>query len=161
MPGPPPLSNDLKELIGLFQSHGVEFLVVGAHALALHSRPRFTEDLDLFLRNSRENAERLKSALVEFGIGMRDEAVEQFETGERSIIVLGNKPAQVDLLNFLDGVDFQEAWDRKVTGNLGGHIVSFIGLEDYITTKRASGRPRDLADLQHLRDHLGKALPGD
>lgn len=160
MPGPQ-LNSDLKELIGLFQSHGVEFLVVGAHALALYSRPRYTEDLDLFLSKSKENTERLRSALEEFGIGMRDEAVAEFAGSERSMIVLGNKPFQVDLLNFLDGVDFGQAWARKRAGSLGERDVSFLSLEDFVASKRASARPRDLVDLQHLRDHLGGTLPGD
>ncbi len=161
MPGPPPLSDDLKELFGLFRSHGVEFLVVGAHALAHYSRPRFTEDLDLFLRRSKENAENLRRALDEFGFGMSDEALNEFVTDTRSMIVLGHKPSQIDLLNFLDGVEFRDAWARRVAGRLGEHEVSFLSLEDYVATKRASSRPRDLDDLRNLRDHLGKALPGD
>src|SRR5437764_7685219 len=108
MPGLTPLSDDLKELIGLFQSQGVEFLVVGAHALAFHARPRFTEDLDLFLRRTRENARRARKALDEFGFRLTDQAENKLAEDSRGMIVLGRKPNQVDLLNFLDGVDFED-----------------------------------------------------
>src|SRR2546421_4222787 len=107
MPGLTPLSDDLKELIGSFQSQGVEFLVVGAHALAFHARPRFTEDLDLFLRRTAGNATRVRKALDAFGFSLTDEAEQRLATDPRGMIVLGRKPHQVDLLNFLDGVEFE------------------------------------------------------
>ena len=75
------------------------------------------------------------------------------------MIILGKKPNQVDLLNFLDGVDFDEAWPRRVEGKLGESDVSFIGLTDYIATKKASGRPKDVDDLNRLREHLGCDFP--
>lgn len=161
MPGQSPLSDDLKELIGLFQSHGVEFLVAGAHALAFHARPRFTEDIDLFLRRSKENAARVRLALDEFGFGLTDEAEARLSDDPRGMIVLGRKPNQVDLLNFLDGVDFDAAWHRRAEGKLGEIDVAFLSLEDYVSTKRATGRAKDIDDLNRLRDMLGRPLPGN
>jgi len=150
MLGPTPLSDDLKELIGLFQSHHVDFMVVGAHALALYARPRFTEDLDPFIRRTAENARRVRLALNAFGFGLTDEAESDLAGNPRGMLVLGRKPNQVDVLNFLDGVDFDLAWNRKVRGSLGEISVDFLGLEDYIATKRAAGRPKDLDDLHRL-----------
>ena len=159
MAGPTPLSDDLKELIGLFQSHRVEFLIVGAHALAFYARPRFTEDLDLFLKRTCENATQARKALDEFGFALTDDAEKRLAEDPRGMIVLGRKPNQVDLLNFLDGVSFEEAWSRRKRGRLGELEVDFISLEDYVRTKEASGRPRDLDDLRRLKEHLGE-LPG-
>jgi hypothetical protein len=161
MPGLNPLNDDLKELIGLFQSHRVEFLVVGAHALAYHARPRFTEDLDLFLRRSKDNAARTRRALDEFGFGLTDRAESDLAELPRGMIVLGRKPNQVDLLNFLDGVTFEDAWERRCMGLLGDIEVGFLSLVDYVATKRATGRARDLDDLNRLREQLGRPLPGD
>lgn len=161
MPGQSPLNDDLKELIRLFQSHHVEFLVAGAHALAFYGRPRFTEDLDLFLRRNEENIVKACRALNEFGFGITNEAQAHFANDPRAMIVLGRKPNQVDLLNFLDGVDFDEAWKRRMQGSLAGIEVAYLSLEDYISTKRAAGRPKDLDDLNRLRESLGKPLAGD
>lgn len=161
MPGQLPISDDLKELIKLFLSHGVEFVVVGAHALAFHARPRFTEDLDLFVRRSKENAARIRSALEELEIRMSDEAVLQLSEDDRAMIVLGRKPNQVDLLNFLDGVSFEDVWRNRVSGFLGDVEVSYLSLSDYVKTKRASGRSRDIDDLNRLQEFLGGNLPED
>lgn len=161
MPGHPPINDDLKELIGSFQSHGVEFLVVGAHALAYHGRPRFTEDLDLFVRRNKQNAANIRLALDAFGIHLTDDAEAQLSDNPRGMMVLGHKPTQVDLLNFLDGVSFEDAWQRRVIGRMADIEIGFLSLPDYIATKMASGRERDLVDLNSLREHLGGSLPGE
>ena len=103
MNGPIPLSDNLSELIELFRFLRVEFLLVGAHALAFHARPRFTEDLDLFVRRTRENASRVRQALDAFGFALTDEVETKLADDPRAMIVLGRKPHQVDILNFLDG----------------------------------------------------------
>jgi len=161
MPGAPHLSDDLKELIKLLTSHGVEFLVVGGHAVAYHGRPRFTEDLDLFLRRSNENARRTRLALNEFGFGLTEEAEQQLAESPRAMMILGRKPNQVDLINFLDGVEFDAAWSRRIKANLGDLEVSFLALEDLVATKRAAGRAKDIDDLNRLREIVGGPLPGD
>jgi predicted nucleotidyltransferase len=161
MHGQTPLNNDLKELLRLFQSHGVEFLVAGAHALAFHARPRFTEDLDLFLRRTKDNAARVRRALEVFGFNLTDEAEQKLANDPRGMIVLGRKPHQVDLLNFLDGVDFDAAWANRKQGKLADLEVAFLGLEDYVATKRATARAKDQDDLNRLREQLGHKLPGD
>jgi hypothetical protein len=144
------MHDDLKELIATLQSHNVEFLVVGAHALAFYGRPRFTEDLDLFLRRSAANESALIEALQAFGLPIRPEAITRLMTRDRQMVVLGNEPNAVDLLTFLDGVDFEASWEHRVTGELAGIPVYFISREDYIKTKRATGRAKDLRDIEIL-----------
>lgn len=160
MPGPEPLSNDLIELIESLRSHRVEFLIAGAHALAHHGRPRFTEDLDFFVHRTRDNVATLQIALQKFGLPLAEPALERLREDVRGFIALGKKPNRVDLLNFLDGVDFEVAWSRRSPGLLAGINVDFLSLEDYIATKKASGRPKDRLDLEFLREAIGR-LPGD
>jgi len=152
MPGPDPISDDLRELIELFRLQNVEFLVVGAHALAFHSRPRFTEDLDLFVRRSPENVRRLRQALEAFGFALTDDAEAKLADDPRAMIVLGRKPYQVDILNFLDGVEFEGAWLRRVIGRLSNLEVGYLSFEDLVATKQATNRPKDQSDLKLLRE---------
>ncbi len=161
MPGPLPINDDLKELLRLFQSHNVEFVIVGAHALAFYSRPRFTEDLDIFLNRSQENADRVRVCLEEFGFPMADESAQELSENPRAMIVLGAKPNQVDLINFLDGVSFDEVWSKRKAGKLADDLtVDFIALEDFVATKRASNRPKDKYDLELLTEFYKGKLPG-
>ena len=154
-----PISDDLRDLIDSFRSHGVEFLVVGARALAFYGYPRNTYDLDLWVRRSSDSAKRLRAAFADFGVQIGDEGERQF-TLERNMLVLGVPPNQVDVLTFLDGCDFDEAWNRRVEDRLRDVRVAFLSLEDYVKTKKASGRDKDLRDLGELRRILG-FLPGD
>lgn len=154
------LSNDLKELVSFLMQHEVEFLVVGAHALAFHAIARNTADLDVWVRRSEENVGKLKDALNEFGFPVSDDMAKAF-LGDRKFFKLGVEPNRVDILNFLDGTNFDEAWPRKIAGTISGVDAYFISLEDYVRTKIASGRPKDIADLALLRQQLGSPLPGE
>lgn len=149
------MKSDWSELIASLRSHGVEFLIVGAHALAFHARPRFTGDLDVFLRRSAENKERTHRALAAFGLPLRPEALDKLFDEERQMLVLGREPMAVDLMGFLDGVSFEDAWRRRVEGEVLGEPAFVISAEDYRATKRASGRPKDLADLALLDESMG------
>jgi hypothetical protein len=155
MPGPEPLSKDLIEFVDTLKSHEVEFLVVGAHALAHHARPRFTEDIDFFIRRSVQNAKRACEAIEEFGYRFEADMEQKLAQNDRGMVRLGYPPNQIDVLNFLDGVDFDQAWDRRSPGLLAGIVVDFIGLEDYVATKRASGRTKDLLDLNFVEGIVG------
>lgn len=159
MNGPQNLSDDLKELIGLCQSHHVEFMIVGAHALSLYGVPRFTQDIDVFFNRTSANVARLKAALHEFGIEITSEAGAALAEDPRGMVVLGREPNRIDLLNFLDGVEFAPAYRRATLGTLAGLEVSYISLVDYIKTKEATNRPKDIDDLNRLREHLGGTLP--
>ncbi len=143
------MSPDLKELLALFRSHGVECVVVGAHALALHGLPRFTADLDLLLNRSEENVDRVLAALGDFGFDGLGLSREDFLTPDQ-VIQLGNAPNRVDLLTSISGVEWDDAESGAVTGKLGEVPVRFLGRDELIRNKRASGRLKDRADLEAL-----------
>jgi len=107
------LQSDLREFIGLLNSLKVEYLVVGGHAVAFHGHPRFTGDIDFFIRASGEN--------------------------------------RIDILTSISGVDFESAWTSRVPADLDGYAVNFIGADELLKNKQASGRPKDLADASKLR----------
>jgi len=159
MRGTAPLSDDLLDLIDLFTSHGVEFLIVGAHAFAVHAYPRQTQDLDLWVKRSLENAHRIRLALDEFGFAIGDEGERQL-TLDRNMLQLGHPPNRVDILTFLDGCEYDSSESRKAETSLAGRRVFVLGLEDYVSTKRASGRPKDVDDLNRLREQIG-SLPDE
>lgn len=154
------LSPDFRDLIESLTSQDVEFIIVGAYALAYLGHSRFTEDIDLWIRRSEENAKRVQSALNQFGIVIDDVAARQL-TEDRKILQFGVKPQRVDILTFLDGCDFDTARARASKSRISNSAVLFLSLEDYVLTKRASGRRKDLRDLEELREALGRPLPGD
>jgi predicted nucleotidyltransferase len=153
----PAISQELSELIAFFTSRKVEFIVSGAHAMAAYSQPRYTEDLDLFVRRQRDNLLRLQLALRDFGLEITDDGVEEFLAGPRSMMRIGSPPSQVDILNFLSGLKFEEAMGNAGKAKLGGVEVSILSLEDLKTTKRAAGRPKDLEDLRRLEEESSGA----
>lgn len=146
------LHPDWKEFLRLLNSHEVEYLVVGAHALAWYGHPRLTGDLDFFVGVSQANAEKLLAVLREFGFGSTLESSEELRTAPR-VFMLGRLPYRIDLLTEIAGVPFEEAWRRRVPGVLGGVAVHFLSLEDYVANKRAAGRPKDVADLAALGEN--------
>lgn len=153
------LSPDFQDLINCLTSHDVEFLIVGAHALAFHGVARYTEDLDVWVDRTESNASKVQAALAEFGIPISD-AVARALLEERRMLRFGVAPTKIEILNFLDGCEFPTAFDRARSERIGGTPVRILGLEDYVATKRASGRPKDASDLTLLRSAIGP-LPGD
>lgn len=145
------LSSDLKELIALLNSHGVEYLIVGAHSLAYHARPRFTGDLDILIRPTAGNAARLVAVLNGFGFAGLGLKASDFETPDQ-VIQLGRPPNRVDLLTGLTGVNIDEAFINRVVAELDKLPVSFLSKTLLIANKRAVGRPQDLADLAELEE---------
>lgn len=143
------LDKDLRELLELFRSNGVEFLVVGGHAVAYHGYPRLTDDLDLFVRPDQLNGERIIAALRAFGFGSLELTAADFEAEDR-VIQLGRAPNRVDLLTKLYGVEFADAWRNRVAACLGTSDVWMIGRDELIRNKRATGRTQDLADAEFL-----------
>jgi hypothetical protein len=143
------LDADLRELLASLIAHGVEFLVVGGHAVAFHGYPRFTEDLDLLVRADPLNAARVMSALDAFGFGNIGLTADDFVADDR-VIQLGRAPNRVDLLTRLWGVEFDEAWARRVAGALDEISVPMLSRADLIRNKRATARPQDLADAAAL-----------
>lgn len=144
------VSKDFAELLGLLSAHGVKALLVGGHALAFHAKPRYTKDFDLWVERSPDNVERLLRALDEFGFGSLGLKPEDFLTPGR-FVQLGYPPNRIDLLSSLPGLDFEQAWERRVEGLYGGQTVAYLCREDLIRNKEAAGRPQDLVDAQLLR----------
>ena len=145
------LPQDWKELLELFNSHKVEYLIVGAHALALHGIPRYTGDIDILVNPSEENAVRILAALRDFGFGSLSLDVADFSQPAK-VVQLGVVPNRIDLLTGLTGVTFEDAASDSVLGELDGVPVPYIGIRAFRKNKLAAGRPRDLADLDSLLD---------
>jgi len=140
---------DFKELLALFNAHRVEYVIVGAYALAFHGAPRFTGDLDLFVKPNPDNARRILAALAEFGFGSAGLTAEDF-TRPDHVIQLGVPPVRIDLITSLTGVSWEETVAGRATGSYGDIPVHYIGRQQFIANKRATGRKRDLADLEAL-----------
>ena len=144
-----PLPEDWRAFIESLNSNGVEYVVVGAVALAHHGFPRYTGDLDVLIRNSSDNAKRLESALAQFGLTALGLKAADFVDSYR-VIQLGVPPRRIDLLTSLTGVTFDEAWASRVEAIVGETRVNFIGREALILNKRLTGRAQDRADLEAL-----------
>lgn len=144
------LQSDLSEFIELLNSRRVEYLVVGGHAVAFHGHPRLTGDVDFFLRNTRQNGERVLAVLKEFGFGALALSVDDLTVPNR-IVQLGRPPNRIDLLTSISGVSFDDAWPTRVVGDLGGHAVNFIGRDALLKNKMASDRDKDRLDVKKLR----------
>lgn len=144
------LHKDLSEFVELLNSHGVEYLVVGAHAVAFYGHPRFTGDIDFWVRPEIENAGRVVEVLRAFGFDQLGLVAHDFVEPGR-IVQLGRPPNRIDLLTSISGVDFDSAWRDREEGVLAALPVSFLGWQTLIDNKLASGRPNDLADVAQLR----------
>lgn len=145
------LNPDFREMLSALTEEDAEFLVIGAYALAVHGLPRATGDLDLWVRRSRENAERVLRALEVFGAPTTDLSLDDLVTPDL-VFQIGREPRRIDFLTSIDGVEFEEAWERRVALELDGVPVLVLGREDLIRNKRAVGRARDLADIEALEE---------
>lgn len=140
--------SDFYDFISSLQKNGVDFVIVGAFALALYGHPRATGDMDVWIRPERENALRMMGALRDFGFTSLDITVEDVLSGK--IIQLGYPPVRIDIITRLSGLTGDELWDGKTEGPFGNLIVHYIGRESFIKNKRAIGRNKDLADIDSL-----------
>jgi len=143
------LNSDLREFIELLNSRRVDYVIVGAHSLAFHGRPRYTGDLDILVSPSAENALKLVGLLNEFGFGDASFKEADFRQGSQ-VIQLGRAPNRIDLLTSLTGVENAEAFADKVAAEIDGIPVYILSRNNLILNKRAVGRPQDLVDLQEL-----------
>jgi len=143
------LQKDLREFVELLNALEVRFLIVGAFAVAHHGYVRYTADLDVFVEKSTENTDRILRAIREFGFGGVGLTPEDF-THKDQIVQLGVAPNRIDILTTLTGVSFDEAWSSRELGNIGGLTVPVISRDLLKQNKLATGRPKDLADLEYL-----------
>ena len=143
------MNRDYAEMLSALSAAGADFLVVGAHALAVHGRPRATGDLDIWVRPSPENAVRVWRALEAFRAPLFDLTLEDL-TRPGVVFQMGVPPCRIDILTEISGVTFEEAWPRRVSFVVDGQRLPFLGRADLAANKRAAGRPKDLADLADL-----------
>jgi len=145
------LSNDLREFLELLNSRGVDYVIVGAHSLAFHGRPRYTGDLDILVRATPENAAKLVGLLNQFGFADSGFKESDFTEPEQTI-QLGRAPNRIDLLTSISGVTTDDAFATKISAMLDGIPVFILAKMALIRNKRAVGRPQDLADLDALAE---------
>jgi hypothetical protein len=143
--------DDFIDFINLLNIHKVQYMVVGAHALAFHGRPRHTGDLDIWIKPSIENASKMILVLDDFGFGSLGLKVEDFMR-ENYVTQLGYPPLRIDILNSISGVSFDSANNNKILGDFDGVTIPFINISDFILNKRAIGRAKDLGDIDSLQD---------
>ena len=143
------MNPDFSDMLSAFSAEGVEYLLIGAYAMAVHGVPRATGDIDLWVRPSPDNADRILRALARFGAplgGLRAADL----AGEGTVFQVGVAPNRIDVITAIDGVAFDAAWPRRATSEIGGLTIPVIGREDLIRNKRSTGRSRDLADAEQL-----------
>jgi hypothetical protein len=144
---------DYKDLLSAFQSHGVKYLVVGGVAVIFHAQPRFTKDMDFFIKADPANAKAVYAALAEFGAPLDNMRPDDF-ADRNTFFRFGRDPRGFDILPDIPGVDFDAAWERRVETVVDpatGLKANFISADDLIASKLASGRPQDLADADAVR----------
>ena len=146
------MSSDYRDLIAEFNAHNVEFLVVGAHALAAHGHVRATKDLDVWVRPSLDNAKRVIAALRSFGAALHDLSIDDL-ANPGVIFQMGVEPVRIDVLTMIDAVTFDEAWSRRLQTTFADQPVSVLSRQDLITNKTAAAREQDVADVAWLKKH--------
>ena len=152
---------DYRDLLSAFHAHGVKYLIVGGYAVIFHAQPRFTRDIDLFIKADLANAQATYDALVEFGAPLQGIRPEEF-ADRGSFFRFGQDPRGFDMLPDLPGIEFDAAWERRVEGVIdaaSGFKAFFISRDDLIAAKLASGRPQDLADVSAIQKALQSRRP--
>ncbi len=145
------MNEDFRDLLQALLEAGARFLVVGAHAMAVHGVPRATGDLDVWIAVDPDNADRVQSALARFGAPLAAMGISRADfLGEDQVVQLGLPPRRIDVLTSISGVGFEDAWAGRVTHDVAGLRVPFLGRDALVRNKRASGRAKDRADLEAL-----------
>jgi hypothetical protein len=143
------LNDDFLDMLDALTGAQVEFVIVGAYALAVHGVPRATGDIDVLVRPSAENAHRVMQALTTFGAPTQQLTDRDLATPDL-VFQIGLPPRRIDLLTGIDGVSFDDVWATRLEVEVDGRALSFIGREALLVNKRASGRASDLADVERL-----------
>jgi len=147
-----PVNHDFRDLLSEFNARRVEFLVVGAHALAAHGLVRATKDLDIWVRPAPANAQRVIEALRAFGAPLHDLTVRDLSL-PGLIFQIGVPPVRIDVITEIDGVAFEDAWPARHVFRLGDQDAGVLSRQHLIQNKRAAGRPQDLADVSWLEEN--------
>ena len=145
------MNEDYHDILAALIAHNVRFLIVGAHALAVHGYPRSTVDIDIWIDATEENAARVWRALAEFGAPLDDLSVRQQDLMRHNVVVqLGLPPNRIDILTGVSGLTFDRAWANRVEDSLEAVTVPVLGLADLIENKRATGRDKDRVDVRGM-----------
>ena len=143
------VEKDFRDFIELLNRHDVHYLIIGAFAYSFYVEPRYTKDIDILIEQSKVNAEKILTALKDFGFTNIDLTEKDFlESGQ--VIQLGVDPVRIDILTSIKGMDFQKFWEDRIVGRYGDIDVFFISKQDLIRCKQSSGRKQDLADIEKL-----------
>jgi hypothetical protein len=149
------VNRDFSDLLSAFNARGVDYLVVGAHALAAHGHVRATKDLDVWVRPERGNAERVLQALADFGAPVKDLTQDDLCSPEL-IFQIGVAPLRIDVITGISGVEFAAAWEGRVHAKFGDVPVCVLSRRHLIENKRTAGRLQDLADVERLERDSGE-----
>ena len=147
------MNSDFSDLLSLLNRHRVRYLVAGGYAVIYYTNPRYTKNLNVVVALTDEDTVRAAEALREFGFPLTDADLAELRTPNR-MIVLGRPPSRIDVLNGIDGIDFDEAYGRCQMVTIRGEECPFLSLEDLISAKKAAGRPQDKLDLKGLQREL-------
>lgn len=154
---------DFKELLSIFNAHRVKYLIVGGYAVGFHSQPRATKDLDLLVRPDPPNAQAVYDSLAQFGAPLETVTPEDF-LDRRGIFRIGHAPVMIEILTAIDGIEFDDAWERRVQVTIDGGAdlyAPMISRDDLIAAKLATARPQDLADVDAIRKAAAAQCPKD
>ncbi|AEE49572.1 DUF6036 family nucleotidyltransferase [Haliscomenobacter hydrossis] len=143
------LPPDFKDFLRLLYDHEVAYLLVGGYAVALHGYVRYTADMDIWVLMSPENASKIVSVLQDFGLPGANDLIDAFQN-EKRVVGMGMPPYKIEVITSIDGVQFDECFSKKQIVEIEGIPINFISLEDLRKNKAASGRFKDLNDLEHL-----------
>ncbi len=143
------VQKDFKEFLELLNAHEVEFMIVGGYALAFHGAPRYTGDIDVFVKLDRPNALRIINSLEEFGFSSLELSIDDFQK-EDNVVQLGLPPVRIDIITSISGVSWEQAYASRVPGKYGDVPVYYIGKDQYVVNKKATGRAKDIADIEAL-----------
>jgi hypothetical protein len=145
-----PLNEDFREFIGLLESEGVDYLLVGGYAVAIHGFPRYTGDIDFFVAIGEQNAAKLLRVFDRFGFGDIGLVEQDFLT-EAFVVEIGREPRKIQVLTGIDGVTFEECYSKRLELQVDGLVLKVIAIDDLQVNKAASGRAKDRIDLEELR----------
>jgi hypothetical protein len=145
------INSDFRDLLRNLNAAGVRYLIVGGYAVMVHTEPRYTKDLDVWIESERDNARRLLEALSAFGAPIAGVTADDF-TEPEVFFQIGVDPVRVDIMTSITGLDFETAWGRRIEVDFGGVPAPVLCRADILAAKIASGRVRDRRDARHLRE---------
>ena len=149
------ISSDFSDLFKTLNKHRVKYLVAGAYAVIYHTEPRFTKDLDVWVKADGTNAVKLYKALREFGAPLKNLSLDDL-TNENLVYQIGVAPVRIDIIMGLGGIRFDSAWKHRVRSSYGKVPISIMGIRHLVQAKKRAGRPQDLTDLEMLRNKMTK-----